>query len=222
MQSTDHDYKPSPSAWRGHARARQLSSAPDMPDSVSQAAPRRRSIPVRIAKEIAEHPAETAALVTMVIAMMRLLPGRRGWPPASSPAGRLRRRTLLPISLMAALCIISLSGCALFYDPVIPVEPDPASYGREYPENFAEAGRKIAKEQCASCHAIDRQTVSPNPDAPPLNTLLSRYDKDRLADDLIAGNRVGHDGMPAFDFNVIAADSLIAYLESIYRDLGAR
>jgi cytochrome c553 len=134
----------------------------------------------------------------------------------------MRRRTLLPISLMAALCIVSLSGCALLYDRIIPVEPSPSSYGREYPENFAEAGRKIAQEQCASCHAIDQQVRSPDPEAPPLNTLLSRYDADRLADDLIAGNRVGHDEMPAFDFNVIAADSLIAYLESIYNDLGER
>ena len=221
MQSTDPQHHASPSAWRGPAR---LKSQPRLMDQAVDGAeqPRRRGLVRKIGKEIAEHPAETAALVTMALAMARMLPGRKGWPPASSPAGRLRRRTLLPISLMAALCIVSLSGCALFYSEPVPVEPNPSSYGREYPENFAEAGRKIAVEQCSSCHAIDQHSVSPDPEAPPMNTLLSRYDADHLADNLIAGNRVGHDQMPRFDFNVIAADSLIAYLETIYMDLGER
>jgi hypothetical protein len=221
MQPVDHGHPILPSAWRGRALARP-NSRPGAEACSVAGAPRKRSLAGKIGKEIAEHPAETGALVTMALAMARLLPGRKGWPPASSPAGRLRRRTLLPISLMAALCIVSLSGCALFYDPPIPVEPNPASYGREYPDDFVAAGRKIAQQQCASCHAIDHQVVSPNREAPPFDTLLSRYDADRLADDLIAGYRVGHDEMPVFDFNVIAADSLIAYLETIYKDLGER
>ena len=55
-----------------------------------------------------------------------------------------------------------------------------------------------------------------------MNTLLSRYDADTLADDLIAGKWVGHADMPLFDFNVIAADSLVAYLETIDKDSGKR
>lgn len=114
-----------------------------------------------------------------------------------------------------AVCLVAVSGCALFNDRVVSVEPEPASFGRDYPENFVAAGRKIAKEQCSSCHGIDQLSKSPISEAPPFNTLLQHRDPDKLADNLIAGNRVGHDGMPAFDFNVIAADSLLAYLEEI-------
>jgi mono/diheme cytochrome c family protein len=126
-----------------------------------------------------------------------------------------RRSSVIPIRVMAALCIAGLASCATDDERTISVAPDPSSYGREYADDFTNAGRQIVEQSCASCHAIGDQTRSPQPDAPPMNTLLSRYDPDKLADDLIAGIRVGHDNMPLFDFNVIAADSLIAYLESI-------
>jgi mono/diheme cytochrome c family protein len=114
------------------------------------------------------------------------------------------------------VCVpLAVSGCALFDDRGISVEPDPGGFGREYPEDFVAAGRKIAQEQCASCHAIDQQQRSRYPGAPPFNTLLQHRDPEWLTDSFIAGNRVGHDGMPRFDFNVIAADSLVAYLEAI-------
>jgi mono/diheme cytochrome c family protein len=114
-----------------------------------------------------------------------------------------------------AACLLALSNCSILDGHPVLVEPDPAGFGREYPEDFAAAGRAIAQDRCASCHAIDQQTKSPRPDAPPFRMLLQFQSADRLADNLIAGNRVGHDGMPAFDFNVIAADSLLAYLEAI-------
>jgi mono/diheme cytochrome c family protein len=82
---------------------------------------------------------------------------------------------------------------------------------------LAEAGRQVAVEQCSSCHAIDRDTMSPHSKAPPMSSLLNRYDPDMLANDLIEGIRVGHDDMPRFDFNIMATDALIAYLKSIER-----
>jgi mono/diheme cytochrome c family protein len=155
----------------------------------------------------------------MAVARSRLLRRRQADPSADvSP----RRRAVLPLSMMAALCIIGLAACATEDDRIVSVEPSLDSFGREYPEDFVMAGRKIALEQCASCHAVDRHNVSPNRAAPPLNALFSRYDPDRLADDLIAGTWVGHEEMPRFDFNVIAADSLIAYLETIDKDRGER
>ncbi|MDP3739234.1 MAG: cytochrome c [Hyphomonadaceae bacterium] len=166
-------------------------------------------------EEIAEHPAETAALLAMVVAMSRLLRSRKRKPAQSGDDMLQRRRSVIPISVMAALCILGLASCATDDARAIAVAPDPNSYGREYADDFTNAGRQIAEQSCASCHAIGGQTRSPHPDAPPMNTLLSRYDPNTLADDLIAGIRVGHDDMPLFDFNVIAADSLIAYLESI-------
>jgi hypothetical protein len=180
----------------------------------------RRSLFDQVGREILDHPAETAALVTMAVALSRLLPRRRANPAAG--VSTRRRRALLPLSIMAALCIIGLSACATEKNRIVAVAPSLESYGREYPEDFATAGRKIALEQCATCHAVDQHNDSPNRDAPPMNTLLSRYDPDRLADDLIAGTWVGHDEMPLFDFNVIAADSLIAYLETIEKDRGER
>lgn len=84
-------------------------------------------------------------------------------------------------------------------------------------DTLAAAGRDVAVRECASCHAIDQDMISPLASAPPMRTLLSRYEPDMLANDLIEGIRVGHDEMPLFDFNVAAADSLIAYLKSIDR-----
>jgi len=77
------------------------------------------------------------------------------------------------------------------------------------------SGRQVVVRECSSCHAIDQGAKSPNPAAPPMKLLLSRYDPEMLADDLIEGIRVGHNEMPHFDFNVIAADALVAYLKSI-------
>jgi mono/diheme cytochrome c family protein len=82
------------------------------------------------------------------------------------------------------------------------------------PEQVAE-GQGIAERECATCHALPHQTESPNTAAPPLTQLLARYDQDVLANDLIDGIKLGHDQMPRFDFNVIAADALVAYLRSI-------
>ena len=187
----------SPSAWRGIRRSGS-----------------RLSFLKRAGDEIAGHPAETAAMLAMVVAMSRLLRSRKRVSRNSDGDPAPRSRSVVPISVMAALCIIGLASCASD-GGAIAVAPDPNSYGSEYAEDFTNAGRQIAEQACASCHAIGNQTRSPHPDAPPMNTLLSRYNPDTLADDLIAGIRLGHDDMPLFDFNVIAADSLIAYLESI-------
>lgn len=76
-------------------------------------------------------------------------------------------------------------------------------------------GYRIAKEHCASCHAIDAASPSPHADAPPLRTVLEIIPEDMLADHLIEGVRIGHDDMPRFDFTIRAADALVAYLKSV-------
>jgi hypothetical protein len=55
--------------------------------------------------------------------------------------------------------------------------------------------------------------MSPQPEAPAFRGLLGRYDPDMLANHLIEGVRVGHDGMPRMDLDVLSADALIAYLK---------
>lgn len=132
----------------------------------------------------------------------------------SSPTTLIRA---LRQSLVLMVAAATVSGCALLYENVVPVEPDPRWFAVDYPPDRADAGRKIAVERCAACHAIDHESNSPAPGALPLRSILWSHDPDTLADDLIAGLPVGHDGMPRFDFNVVAADALIAYLERIGR-----
>ena len=206
----------SPSAWRGASGRRRRPAAKELAaDPAGALRLGKPSLLRRVGRELADHPAETAALLTMAVAMSRLLPIGGRTSVARSDGRSRGRRAIVPISIMAALCVLGLASCATTKDDAIAVAPDPNSYGKEYAEDFANAGRQIVEQECAPCHAIGAQTRSPNPDAPPMNALLARYHPDRLADDLIAGIRVGHDDMPLFDFNVIAADSLIAYLESI-------
>lgn len=75
-------------------------------------------------------------------------------------------------------------------------------------------GRDIAEAQCAACHAVGPYGVSPNAEAPPFRTVLSRYNADVLEQELIEGIRVTHP-MPDFQFNPQGVDALIAYLEAI-------
>ncbi|MBI1250667.1 MAG: c-type cytochrome [Alphaproteobacteria bacterium] len=75
-------------------------------------------------------------------------------------------------------------------------------------------GRDLAENQCATCHAVYPNAQSPAPEAPPFNTILSRYRDDVLAEELINGIQVAHP-MPDFQFNPQGVDALIAYLRSI-------
>ena len=84
-------------------------------------------------------------------------------------------------------------------------------------ESASAQGRQIAVSNCSACHAIDNDMASPNPNAPPLLSILMRYDSERLAEDFVEGVRVGHDEMPHFTFTVREADALVAYLKDIER-----
>ena len=89
--------------------------------------------------------------------------------------------------------------------------------GKTYPLDPVDVvrGREIAERECASCHAIDRKSASPKEGVPPLRDVLELYEADNLAYRFIEGMRVGHDDMPLFDFDVRAADTLIAYISTI-------
>ena len=108
------------------------------------------------------------------------------------------------LKVVLAATMVCLAGCAA----------SPAADPTELQGQIAD-GRAIAERECATCHALDQSTASPRADAPPMRDLLARYDKDALANDLIEGIKLGHKDMPQFDFNVIAADALVAYLRSI-------
>jgi mono/diheme cytochrome c family protein len=112
----------------------------------------------------------------------------------------MQSRVVLVVSILA----LALAGCAA-----------PPSPGQVELQGQVADGRAIAQRECATCHALDQSTASPRADAPPMRDLLARYDRDVLANDLIEGIKLGHQDMPQFDFNVIAADALVAYLRSI-------
>ncbi len=171
-------------------------------------------------REVMDHPAETAALVVMTVALIRLW-ARRERPISLRPGrgGGYRPRLIAPIGLMAAICLLMLAGCNLLPRPVVEVAPNPATFGRQYSDDLTLAGEKIAREKCVSCHAVrpGRQTGV----APPLSTLLAHRSSDQLTDDLVAGLAMDHGQMPVFDFNLVAALSLVAYLETLDAAAGA-
>lgn len=119
--------------------------------------------------------------------------------------------------------LMMLGGCALANSSQGPASETAeagwggAPLGTDAP-GVIEEGKRIAETQCAACHAIDQASRSPDQAAPPLRDVLALYEPDNLAYRLIEGMRVGHDNMPRFDFDVRAADALLAYIGSISRE----
>ncbi|MBP9233315.1 MAG: hypothetical protein KBF30_01500 [Hyphomonadaceae bacterium] len=54
-----------------------------------------------------------------------------------------------------------------------------------------------------------------------MSALLAHRSSDQLTDDLVAGLAMDHGQMPVFDFNLVAALSLVAYLETLDAPAGA-
>lgn len=122
------------------------------------------------------------------------------------------------IATLIILTGLTASACAAAAPPTLQSESEEKGWaGTSATPDAAQIadGRRIATAQCAACHAIDESSRSPNPAAPPLRDVLAIYDPDNLAYRFIDALRVGHDEMPLFDFDVRAADALVAYLESI-------
>jgi len=80
-----------------------------------------------------------------------------------------------------------------------------------------EAGREIARENCARCHGTGRTDESPLEQAPPFRRLHERYPIEQLAEALAEGIVVGHMEMPPFEFRPAEIQALLAYLESLDR-----
>ncbi len=122
------------------------------------------------------------------------------------------------VFVTAVFGVMPLSSCIEETTPVPTTRPGPVN-----PQEAAQIdnGRTVAERNCASCHAIGSMGDSPNPRAPLFRTVLSRYDANTLATELIVGIRVAHTPMPLFQFNPAAADALISYMRSVQtRDPG--
>lgn len=122
------------------------------------------------------------------------------------------------IATLIILSGLAAAACAAATPPMLQSESEELGWAgtSATPDAVQIAdGRRIADAQCAVCHAVDARSRSPNPAAPPLRDVLAIYDPDNLAYRFIDALQVGHDEMPRFDFDVRAADALIAYLEAI-------
>jgi mono/diheme cytochrome c family protein len=82
-------------------------------------------------------------------------------------------------------------------------------------QDAAARGQAIVEQNCAGCHAVGKQGVSPLPAAPPFRTLGQRYPLVNLEEALAEGIVTGHPDMPPFAFEPDEVSALIDYLESI-------
>ena len=79
------------------------------------------------------------------------------------------------------------------------------------------AGKAIAQQKCAGCHAVGATGKSRAKAAPPFRTLTSRYNVDDLEEAFVEGVAVRHGDvqMPEFEFSPNATAALIAYIKSV-------
>lgn len=76
----------------------------------------------------------------------------------------------------------------------------------------AGVGQALAKQKCASCHAIGEDDSSPNPNAPPFRSLHRRYPVDALREAFLKGLEVGHRDMPTFILTPQEITNIISFL----------
>jgi mono/diheme cytochrome c family protein len=103
-------------------------------------------------------------------------------------------RTITTIAVAAALAVLSA----------------PAQANGD--EQLA-AGRAFVEDNCARCHAIDRNGISPLEPAPPLRELAQRYPLEGLEEAFAEGIVVGHPAMPEFELEPQQIGELMAYLQ---------
>jgi mono/diheme cytochrome c family protein len=85
-----------------------------------------------------------------------------------------------------------------------PTEDSPAAMG------FA-----LLRKNCAACHAIDADSQSPFPKAPPFREIVKRYPPEQLQESLAEGIVTGHDGMPEAQFEPDEIAAIIAWLDAL-------
>ena len=78
------------------------------------------------------------------------------------------------------------------------------------------AGKALAEQLCAGCHAVERGATSPLAAAPPFATFPAKWPVEHLQEALAEGIVVGHDAgvrMPEFRLRPDQIDDLIAHLK---------
>jgi mono/diheme cytochrome c family protein len=117
---------------------------------------------------------------------------RNGMPSASfwqEPSMRV---------FLATLALTACCGTALALDDGDPV-----------------AGQAIAANDCATCHAIDQFSASPDPAAPPFRTFGAKWPSEELLQALVKRLSAEHTKMQEFSFEERQIGHLIAFVRAI-------
>jgi cytochrome c len=80
---------------------------------------------------------------------------------------------------------------------------------------LAVQGRLLLEKNCSRCHSIGRADTSPNAQAPPFRTVISRYPAEYLAEALAEGIMTRHSEMPEFVFAPDEIEAIVAYLNTL-------
>ncbi len=116
-----------------------------------------------------------------------------------------------PWTVVAAAVVGALIGgwatFGLYAPPPVPPRPDQ--------RESAQRGHDLAVLVCARCHGVTAAAKSPNPQAPPFPTLISRLSEEGLLEQLEIGLSLGHRPMPPWHFSTEQADDLLTYMVSL-------
>ncbi|WP_373505090.1 c-type cytochrome [Aestuariivirga sp.] len=76
-------------------------------------------------------------------------------------------------------------------------------------------GYELLRVNCARCHAIDMESASAEPKAPPFRDVVKKYEPAALEEALAEGIMTGHEQMPEFTFEPDQVTAIIAYLDTL-------
>lgn len=79
----------------------------------------------------------------------------------------------------------------------------------------AQRGLNFVRTHCAQCHAIDKVSPSPLPDAPPFRTLHLKYPVESLQEAFAEGIVTGHPSMPEFRLDPGQTNDTIAFFKTL-------
>ena len=82
-------------------------------------------------------------------------------------------------------------------------------------ERRIERGHELARANCASCHAVEAEGVSPNRRSPPFRALSGRYGELTLHQKLTEIAETGHYDMPPQPVHTNEVRALVAYINSL-------
>jgi mono/diheme cytochrome c family protein len=126
-------------------------------------------------------------------------------PPACMLAHATKRADKVMRAQLLFFPALLLTACASPQD-AIPQDPILAD------------GQSLARENCASCHAIGAADRSRHPDAIAFRDISKNYPVSALEESFAEGIMVGHPDMPEFRMQPSAIRALIAWMESVQAD----